>query len=226
MRFHTPTLAIAALCAIGLEINAHAAESPGQSPAPNYSESLTFSGKIDGLSFHLDHSYDLPNHVMQEWVPQGETGANWSQMITTITFKNHPEVDTSKMIAGTIGNFRSICAKVDILKTEVKVQTDPLRQKAGLPAEYKTYSALVHCDSPDPAKRQGSVSLRKHEVVWFKGIQGFLTAHLVQRAWHGDEIKPDSILASADAQKSWQAWINNVAIAGIPKSKLEQLNGQ
>ena len=75
--------------------------------------------------------------------------------------------------------------------------------------------------SPNP-----NIHNKKHEVMWFKGIQGFLTAHLIERAWHGDEVTPDSILASAETRRSWQQWFDGVRISGIPDERLNEPAGK
>jgi len=192
----------------------HAADTVG-----NYTENLVIGMQAGGHPWRLDKTYNEPNNTMMEWVPQGETGQNWSEMITSITFKNHPEANTANMIAGIVRNFRSICAKVDILDSSSKVETDELRKHEGLPASYQTVSVLLRCDDPKPSPNP-AVTVKKHEVLWLKGIQGWLTAYLVQRAWHSNEVSPDSILASDKTRNEWREWGDRVQISGIPDEKL------
>ena len=183
----------------------------------NYSENLIVNMQTGNSAWHLDKSYNQPTNIMQEYVPEGQTGQDWSEMITLMTFKNHPEIDTGKMIANIVQKLRGTCANVSILAKDARQQSNDLRKSKGLPSMYQTYSVLVRCDSPNPNGHPG-VPTKKYEVVWFKGIQGWLTSYMVQRAWHGDDITPDSILGSDQTRQAWQQWIDSTGISGLPDS--------
>jgi len=192
-------------------------------PPGNYTEGIILSMQVGSHHWHLDMSYDRPISTMQEYVQDGETGQNWSEMITLVTLKNHPEVSTAKYIGGIVQSFRAICAKVEILDLVTKTETDSLRQSVGLPASYQTVSALMQCDDPKPSSNP-AIHVKKHEVVWFKGIQGWLTAYIVQRAWHSDDIGPDSILGSEKTRSEWREALDQITIAGLPDDKRSDLS--
>lgn len=188
-----------------------------QPAAPTLTELLSFDGKADGKTWKLGDSVDRGGMLMQEFVPEGETVDNWSEMITIQTFKQRPDMNMQGLIARTLAGFRDVCANLQLLANNARDQTDELRAAAHLPATYHTYDTLVRCDVAPAARPPGAhVSLRKYEVVWFKGIQGWLSSYLVQRAWHGDTITPDSILGSDATRQRWQGWIDQIAISGAP----------
>jgi len=190
---------------------------PHASSQPTYTELLSFDGKADGKTWKLGDSGEQQGVLMQEFVPEGETVDNWSEMITIQTFKQRPDFDTRAFIARVVASFNGTCASLQVLANHAREQTDDLRAAAHLPAAYHTYDTLVRCEVAPAARPPGvNVSLRRYEVVWFKGIQGWLSAYLVQRAWHGDTITPDSILASDATRQRWQAWIDQVKISGVP----------
>ena len=64
---------------------------------------------------------------------------------------------------------------------------------------------------------------KKHEVIWFKGLRGSSTTYLVQRAWHGDVIAADNVLASPKTREAWRRWSDEIAIAGVPDDKRDVL---
>jgi hypothetical protein len=179
------------------------------------SENIVLPSDEGGRAWHLDGAYDQPNYVMHTFVQDGETGQNWTEMVTAIALKNKDETDAGRWIAEGVKRIQSHCGGFEILANDQGQQTDAIRVKDGLPATYQTYSVLVHCEGPW-ANQDPGYQTKKHEVVWFKSIQGFETTYLVQRAWHGDDIAPDSILASPATRQVWKAWIDQVAVRGIP----------
>lgn len=187
---------------------------------PNYTENLVLSFAGAGRGFHLDKSYDQPNNIMMEFVPNGETGQAWTEMVTTVTLKNMPQANTGAWIAGVAQRIQGRCPKFSVLAKDEGSEIDELRQSAGLPATYKTYSALIYCEDGAPSPNP-NVHVMKHEVIWFKGIQGFMTAYLVQRAWHGDELPADGVIKSDATRQAWKSWLDTVRIAGIPDEKLK-----
>lgn len=157
---------------------------------------------------------------MMEFVPDGETGERWTEMVTAITLKNMPQANTGSWIAGIVQRIQSRCPKFSVLAKSEGSEIDDLRQSVGLPASYKTYSLLMYCEGGAPSPNP-NVHVMKHEVIWFKGIQGFMTAHLVQRAWHGDELPPNSVVNSDATRLAWKKWFDTVKIAGLPDDKLK-----
>lgn len=191
----------------------------------NYIEAIFFNLQAGGHGWQVDATYNNPTDTMTEYVPTGQTGKNWSEMITTIIGKNQPEMNTGLLITNIVQSFQTTCGTVKILEAKADTKTDPVRDRLGLPASYQTFTALVRCDDPRAAPNR-TVTLKKHEVVWFKGIQGWLTTYIVQRAWHGDEIPPDSILASDSVRGDWRDWIDSVTIGGAPDDKHDELGRQ
>lgn len=185
---------------------------------PNYSEVIDFSSKSGNLTFHLGFTNDNALNTHLEFVPNGETVQKWTQMITVITTKPGHRVDPDRWIVGTIGVLQKNCGTVKSFEKRSVPQIDKLRQHQGLPAEYPTYSILAVCENPSQAPGPG-VTLHRYEVIWFKGIKGWLADYMVQRAWHADSITPDSILASKATQDEWRNWIDAVAINGRPRPK-------
>jgi len=198
-----------------------AAAVPGTAPSasaqstPNYGETISLNIKTVDHGWHLEMAYNQPASTMQEFTPEGQTGQNWTEMITVTALKNNPRVNTGQMIVGMIQRFRGVCGSVQVIEANEGQETDSLRASAGLPATYKTYTALVRCDDPK-ATPNPNVLLKKHEVMLLKGMQGWLTAYLVQRAWHSDEIPADSVLSSDATREEWRQWLSGVKVAGIP----------
>ncbi len=212
-------MTVGACLALGLCFGTAAyAADDGAKPGGNYTELLTVNMKAGGHAWRLDKTYTPPGNMMMEYVPEGQTGQNWSEMITTITFTSQPQPNTGNIIAGIVRNFRGICGKLDLLDQNTSTETDELRKSVGLPATYQTFSVLLRCDDPKPSPNP-AVTVKKHEVLWLKGIQGWLYSYLVQRAWHSDDLAPDSILISDKTHKEWQDWGQNVRISGIPDDK-------
>lgn len=185
---------------------------------PNYSELIDFSSKSGSVTFHLGYSNDTALNTHLEFVPNGESVQRWTQMITVITTKPGHRVAPDQWIASTVGFLQKTCGTVKLAEKRSVNQIDKLRQQQALPAEYPTYSIFAVCENPSQAPAPG-VTLHRYEVIWFKGIKGWLNDYLVQRAWHADAITPESILASKATQDEWRNWIDAVAISGRPKSK-------
>lgn len=188
---------------------------PDTGPKPNYTELLSFAGTTGGLTFHLNYSKD-GNVNLQEYVPEGQTVENWTQMITVLTTKPEHRIEPGGWIVGTVESLKKHCGSVKVFEQHHGTQVDTMRQQQGLPANYQVYSILAVCENPAQAPGP-NVTLHRYEAIWFKGIRGWLDDYLVERAWHGDTITPDSLLASRATQDEWRGWINDVSIAGRPK---------
>jgi hypothetical protein len=180
-------------------------------------ELLNFSVKAGGIMFHLGYSTETAQNIHLEFVPAGETVQQWSQIITSITTKPGHRLAPDQWISNTIGMLQKTCGKLTLLEKRAGTETDTFRQQQGLPAEYQTFSILAICENPTVAP-DPNVTLRHFEVIWFKGIKGWLNDYMIQRAWHGDVIPPNSILASRDVLNEWRDWIEAVTIAGRPKA--------
>ena len=64
------------------------------------------------------------------------------------------------------------------------------------------------------------MTLKKHEVIWTKAIRGPLYGHLITREWHGDDLPPDSVLASDSTRQDWQNWFDQVRISSSSANSL------
>src|SRR3954463_5531378 len=93
----------AAVCAVSLTLSVLiAAAAPGASaqspaPAPNYGETISLNIKVVDHGWHLEMAYNQPVSTMQEFTPEGQTGQNWTEMITVTALKNNPRVNTGQM---------------------------------------------------------------------------------------------------------------------------------
>jgi hypothetical protein len=138
---------------------------------------------------------------MREYVPVGETIADWSQMITTLTLPASD--DPAARLAAILGGLRGACRAYRVI------------QSATQETPYHSQTLLARCDHPDEAAlADPNILLRKHEVIWAKTIQGRTQNYVVWRAWHDDTLPKDSVLSSATTRQQWQSWLNKVAIAG------------
>jgi hypothetical protein len=182
-------------------------------PSAEMQELLRFQGKIGEQELHIDGTYDNPTYTLQEWLPPGQGARNWSDMVTVITTKPPDQIDPGQWIAATVQSLQEGCGSLQIFEKSTKTQVDDLRKQAGLPSSYPTYSLALVCKDP-PRQPGADVLLRKYEVIWFKGIKGWLHNYVIQRAWHGDRLSPDSFPVSAATRQAWQRWIGNIGIAG------------
>ncbi len=149
--------------------------------------------------------------TMEEYLPPGQTNKAWMQMLTIqyLPLATAP----GEVVQNVVDSLRAICARVATLASNQGTQSNPAAAKDGLPDPYRVFDVMLHCDSPDMSKvRGGTTSLRKHEVIWFKGMLGIAGNYLVQRAWHGDKIDPASPLASAAEKQAWATWIAAVGL--------------
>lgn len=189
--------------ALGVVFHCFAAiaeEAPAAPPRSN-TESLSLPMGMTGESWHMITNQRQSGYAFEEFVPQGDSGGNWTEMVTVQAF-DRPDFDTSKFIATVIGNVTKGCGEAQLLEKGTPVE-------GGFP----TFNALVLCQDPPAHPELPNATLKKYEVIWFKGIQGHLHAYVVQRAWHSDTKSATSILASAATRQSWRNWIYSVCIA-------------
>jgi hypothetical protein len=169
---------------------------PASSPAPA-PERLDLPLHADGLVWQSVVAGPLPGGgELQEYVPAGQTIADWSQMITTLSLP--AAQDPSARLSEVLDGLRGACRSYRVI------------QSATQETPYPTANLLARCDQPtydDP-----NILLLKHEVIWAKTLEGHTGNYVVWRAWHGDKIDPDSVLASGTTRREWQAWVDRVAV--------------
>jgi len=170
-------------------------------PPPPSSESLSLPMGMTGTSWQMITNDKKSGYAVEEFVPRGESGGSWNEMVTVQAF-DRPDLDTSRFIAMVIGQVTKGCGEAQLLEKGTPVE-------GGL----QTFNALALCQDPPPHPELPNATLKKYEVIWFKGIQGRLRAYVVQRAWHSDSKSATSILASDATRQSWRNWIYAVCIA-------------
>jgi hypothetical protein len=198
--------AIAFLSALGLGCCAQpprpavvphvAATTPSAPPAGAHSvtpERLDLPLHAGGLVWQSVGSGSLPGGgEMQEYVPVGQTIADWTQMITTLTLP--AAQDPSARLAAILDGLRGACRSYRVIQSAAQ-------------------ATLARCDQPDEAAfTDPNVLLLRHEVIWAKTLEGRTGNYVVWRAWHGDSIEPGSVLASATTRQEWQEWVDRVAV--------------
>jgi hypothetical protein len=143
-------------------------------------------------------SGDLPGGAtMTEYVPEGESESDWTEMVTTLALP-HGEEPMARMTT-ILDGLRARCRSFRIL------------------AETPT-AQLVRCDNPRLGTADNGVELHRHEAMWFKTLQGQDHGYVIWRAWHGDIVTHDSVLGSRDTRQEWQNWIDQVTLANRPAS--------
>jgi len=136
---------------------------------------------------------------MQEYVPAGQTVADWSQMITVLTLP--PSQDPTARLTALLKGLRAACKTYNVVQSTAR---DDATRSANL---------LARCDKPDDtALNNDNILLAKHEAIWAKTLEGRADNYLVLRAWHADAITPDSVLRSAGVRRQWQDWADRVAV--------------
>jgi hypothetical protein len=175
----------------------HAAAPPP--PAPP-SERLDLALHTDDVNWVSAGGGALPGGGdLQEYLPAGQTIADWTQMITVLTLpaSQAPSARLNAILDG----LRGAC------KTFRVIQSTP-RDGAT-----RSATLLARCDQPDEtALNDANILLLKHEVVWAKTLEGQADNYVVLRAWHADAIPPDSVLRSADVRQQWQDWVDRVSV--------------
>jgi hypothetical protein len=181
-------------------LRTEAAPVPPASPALP-AERLDLPLRAAGVTWQAVGGGSLPSGGdMQEYVPAGQTIADWSEMITTLTLPAGQ--DPSERLAAILDGLRGACKSYRVIKTSV--QDGP----------YPSRSLLARCDQPDAtAFSDPNILLLKHEVIWAKTLEGHAQNYVVWRAWHGDKVTADSVLTSAATRQQWQDWVDQVSLA-------------
>jgi hypothetical protein len=211
------TMVVSLGCAFVLVASSSNASSLSSAPAttaPSLAEAVKLGPPPAGRKWNFVGTQSVPGGARQVMVLDGETSLDWTQMVED-TVIAHP-LDPKQWGQNFIAQLQKACGKLEIISQEEKEETDPARAAQGLPATYETYSGLLHCEDPH-ANPDPSVTVKKHEVIWFKAMHGFgQFSHLVERDWHGDELGPDNVLVSDATRKEWHDWIDGVSLVSMP----------
>jgi hypothetical protein len=100
---------------------------------------------------------------IQEWVPQGETVQNWSEMVTVQLFRNRPDLEPRAMLDTIQRGWLKACAG-----------STPAPIVAGKANGYETGSMVLRC----PLNGETG----KPETTAFRAIRGRDSFYMVQRA--------------------------------------------
>ena len=144
----------------------------------------------------------------EKWVPKGQIGTNWSEMITITNIPHPGSLSPKQWIQLSISRMQSQCAKLEIL-----AQTDSMQAVLainGLSTDYPVSTMLVHCTDPQPGSA-GEV-LKKHEVILMKGMRGPQFGYLITRDWHSDVPSQNSVLRSDAIRQEWRNWAGKIHI--------------
>lgn len=161
--------------------------------------------------WHFAGNQPSPPGVMtQVWVPVGETPLAWSQMVVITVTRVTSPVDPKLMIDRLSARLRQACGGFNISLRQDATENDALAKP------YLVSSALLDCEDP-AANSDPQITLKKHEAIWAKAIQGNGLAFMVQRDWHGDEIGPETVLSSEAIKQQWQDWFSHVTITVMPQ---------
>ncbi|HJR57348.1 MAG TPA: hypothetical protein VJ798_12285 [Rhizomicrobium sp.] len=145
----------------------------------------------------------------RNWVLKGENGRDWTQM-AVLTLVQSGLVPAAQLTGRFTELFRKSCGTLDVLESSESTETDR-QAPPGSAANYGTATLLLHCqDSTDPPRPD--ITLKKHEIVWLKALEGPGVSFLVQRNWHGDAITQDSFLRSDTMKKEWREWFEGVKL--------------
>ncbi|MFZ5790532.1 MAG: hypothetical protein ACOY3L_07525 [Pseudomonadota bacterium] len=117
-----------------------------------------------------------PDRSTVEYVPPGETAQNWTEMVTIQEYRG-AQVDPLTYLDKLIEKFGAGCQAAR-----------HMGPRAGEENGYKAAVAYMECKGPDPATAEPGVTLKNIEFMAVKAIQGREGLHLVERAWHADDI--------------------------------------
>jgi hypothetical protein len=136
-----------------------------------------------------------------ELVPNGQSNKDWTEMMTIQTFGQRRDINIHAMIDQIQTAMKGACAGFEVANQDDKPDH---------------VNIMLLCRDPDPAKAPRGVTLKKHEVMWLKGMRGLVSTYLVQRAWHSDVAAKNSVFASPDTRKQWQTWADSVTLCSKP----------
>jgi hypothetical protein len=197
-------------CALGLLVAAQAQDFPS-----GFSE-ISRIGTLKDWKNLPPHKW--PHAIDFSWVPAGQTDMEWSEMVTVTTFKNDGVRTPRDIGAQVIGQMSKGCGQFKLLAQNDGTQTDPVRQEAGLPADYPTFMMAASCQDPIVQPQPGLV-IKKYEIIWSKIMLGHQAVFSVTRDWHSDDnTAPDTVATSPSVHQAWLDWFNEAEIMIPPKA--------
>ena len=113
--------------------------------------------------FKVGHSASRDGMNMQEWVPSAETVQNWTEMVTIQVFRNRPDIDPARYLAGMTKLWAGACPG----STATPVAS-------GVTNGYPSASLMLRCPM--------LAATGKPEAAMMKAIKGRDSFYLVQRA--------------------------------------------
>ncbi|MEK9725746.1 MAG: hypothetical protein VW405_20000 [Rhodospirillaceae bacterium] len=109
-----------------------------------------------------------------EYLPDAETAADWTEMITVQIMKNAEGLGPGDLTRAIRARFTAECAHVAVRGP------DRFNMNGLLAARL-----YVECTDPTHERRPGGAPYRKHEVAAYQVIQGKRDLYVIERAWHG-----------------------------------------
>jgi hypothetical protein len=180
-------------------------------PATPLTESVALPPNAGGQSWHVISSHPGAVGTNQEWVPDGQSERLWREMITVRGYK--PDTNVPQLVTKEVQLFANVCKSYSIVETHKGTGRAIPAHIDGRRYEYPNFDLLARCDEP----ARMDTGLRRYEVIWFKGLKGEKAYFLVQRAWHGDETGPDTVLGSEKVHDEWHNWIDSIGLnADVP----------
>jgi hypothetical protein len=190
-------------------------DAAGGTAVAAYRDDVRLPPDPHGIAWHQVGGAVTRDELITEWVPQGETDLDWTQIITIKTMARTR--DPAAIVQGAIGLMRGICGRLSVVETPRRQQLGDV-QTLGMPVPaFDVTDMLVTCQDPDRAAlgkrlRTQNVQLRRYELTWYSIIQGERQNFIVQRAWHGDDIDATSPLGSNESLEEWKHWLDSVTL--------------
>ncbi len=183
--------------------------------AEPYHDVVRLPPDAHGLAWHQVGGAVTPDELITEWVPEGQTDLDWTQIITIKTMARTR--DPAAIVQGSVGLMRAICGKLSVVRTPTEQQFGDVQSLGQKLPVFDVTDLLVTCEDPNLSalrKQSGTenVDLRRYEVTWYRILRGERQNFIVQRAWHGDTIAADSVLGSNEIMEEWKHWLNSITL--------------
>lgn len=177
---------------IGLPIAARAQQTGG-------AENLMF---VLPKGFKQIHQARNQQQMIMEFVPEGETVKDWTEMVTLRVYFGVRNVDpraVNKDMQERV--WRPVCGRIE-------THEPALRQEKG----YHVSAAVIDCFDPDPRKTAAQVHLRPREFMLMKVFQGRDSLYILQRAWHGTSGEQPPMMRWEELKKQWAGFMATAEI--------------
>ena len=145
--------------------------------------------RLPSLSGYIQahHHASGPGNTLTEFVPQGQTVENWTDMVTVTRAAHMDTFSPRQFLGGIEEGWRAACPGADS-------HWGPSGEEQGRPFAILLLTCPINPTSGKP------------ESTWFKGIQGLQAFHTVQKAFRTD-VSPDDV-------RTWMAWLREVTLCG------------